>query len=174
MARFKLIVFILFFLVVTSPAQLLAQSSRKFLPLSVGMKSSDVLRAWGEPDEKTIRETRRQERWDYGKRQVLFENGSVVRWRSEEQTINPAVAQLTHNLPLNTTTAEIDFLKSAPKKGPGADTANEVDSDLLDNILRDLPKDSGPDTSAPNNTASNGVAAARPGQPESVGEEEEP
>ena len=159
----RLCLLILIFLHPISQADARAESDRaKFAPLSAGMTSADVLRAWGAPDDKTIRETRRQERWDYGKRQVLFENGRVIRWRSiDAQASNSPQSSLNH---------QHAVLANTPKNSHPA-TKAETDSHLLDSILMDLPKDGGSDSSAiaPNNTL-----AAKPNPPDVMGEEEEP
>ena len=136
-----------------------AQSSRvKFAPLSAGMTSAQVLQAWGVPDQKTLRETRRQERWDYGKRQVLFENGSVVRWRSDNPQANTAdenaiVAQ-KHN-----------------SKAASAHPSVDDSSQLLDSILMDLPKDGGSEAAAAPNS---GLPPGHPNPAEITTDEEEP
>ena len=141
-----------------------AQSNRaKFPQLSIGMTTSQVLQAWGLPDDKTVRETRRQERWDYGKRQVLFENGNVVRWRGDD-------AQTAYRSSANGMNPGVKSNAASDNMGKIVSARNEDASHLLDSIFMELPKDGGGEPA----TANNSMPPGHPNPADVVSEEEEP
>lgn len=51
-----------------------------------GMRSGDVVQAWGEPSSRQIFEAKREELWIYPQRQVRFREGKVAQWEDLERT----------------------------------------------------------------------------------------
>ena len=51
---------------------------RHFPPLENSMSYASVLKLWGPPDFKEERETKREELWKYGKREIKFAEGKLT------------------------------------------------------------------------------------------------
>lgn len=65
------------------PLSASAQSSH--LELTNGMTFAQVLKAWGPPLNKQEFEVKREDLWAYSKYQVVFKNGKLSSWTSNEE-----------------------------------------------------------------------------------------
>lgn len=96
------------------------QSNDRF---TVGAPLREVLAAWGEPDERVVREVKHELVWNYkGGARVVFKDGKVRSFRSAE--VNQQAQ------------AKKAAAAEAAKKAMGASTESK---DILRDIVREIP-----------------------------------
>ena len=103
------------------PSVATAQAQKEDL-VAVGAPLRQVLAAWGEPDERIIREVKRELVWNYkGGAQVVFKDGKVAAYRaSDEEQLQSRKA-------------------AAANVSKKVDTASSESKDILRDIVREIP-----------------------------------
>ena len=121
-------------LLLSSPLSVIAE--KKLPPLQTGMTYSEVVGAWGAPEDRDEREIKRQNVWYYKSAQVVFEEGRVQAW--EYRNNSDGTKSATGGVgPAH------ESVKSTPK--PAVPTTeksehSEID-DLLGEIMKDVPSE---------------------------------
>jgi len=113
------------------------EAERKWAPLKVGLRSTEVTKLWGLPAEREEQEIKRLEIWSYAPGvTVTLHEGKVVRWKVPE-AIDPA--------------SNTDAVGNAPTDGKGVEPSaadlNPDTRDLVREIAKEVP--SGPDVALP-------------------------
>ncbi len=116
--------------------------------LRAGMYSYDVIQHWGPAREKIEYETKRQERWEYGKAHVIFQQSRVRAW----------------NTGANIFAAVLVTAQPGKKVRPLIDGSSPQTRNLLSDILREIPSGS-PDPASSTTIGAVGGAEIRPVQP---------
>ena len=107
--------------------------------LTAGMSMAEVLTRWGEPNERVEQESRRREIWVYAGTAVTFHQGVLV-----EPPALPAAATLksTHRTGEGSPAASGAHRPVvAPPSPLSQDEMPAGDSDVIGEVLRDMPAD---------------------------------
>ena len=95
--------------------------------VAVGARLREVLAAWGEPDEKVVREVKHELVWNYkGGAQVVFKDGRVASYRASEfdqqQQLKKAAAAEAAKKVVSSSSESKDILRDIVREIPsGAD-----------------------------------------------------
>lgn len=109
-----------------------AQGSPRKPPLAPDMSYGDVLRLWGDPLEKTVKETSRIEIWEYKTEKVIFTAGKVSAWSGADQQSSLASSDGS---------AQVEVEKVIKSGNTAKKSASVEVEDILKEIVKESPDD---------------------------------